>query len=108
MIITDPKNVRYLLTHEETIILIRHGEVTADDKGNKHTFPILSKSSDETYSSFRKARLQNGVREVQTILGPSVNVKEKSIEDSLWHYYYDVDKTVNYLLRKLRRSCNTA
>ncbi|KAI4110934.1 MAG: hypothetical protein LQ339_000936 [Xanthoria mediterranea] len=54
------------------------------------------------------ARLENGVREVQTILGPSVNVSEKSIEDSLWHYYYDVDKTVNYLLRKLPRSCDIA
>ncbi|KAI4281658.1 MAG: hypothetical protein L6R38_003529 [Xanthoria sp. 2 TBL-2021] len=47
-----------------------------------------------------KARLQNGVRQVKTILGPSINVSEKSIEDSLWHYYYDVDKTVNYLLQQ--------
>lgn len=61
-----------------------------------------------TYSSSRAARLENGVRQVQTILGPSVNVSGKSIEDSLWHYYYDVDKTVNYLLRKLPRSSNIA
>lgn len=27
-------------------------------------------------------------------------VSDKDIEDSLWHYYYDVEKTVNYLLRK--------
>ncbi|KAL8757299.1 MAG: hypothetical protein Q9199_002325 [Rusavskia elegans] len=54
---------------------------------------------DHDYDGSEESRLQNGVREVKTILGPSVNVKEKSIEDSLWHYYYDVDKTVNYLLR---------
>ncbi|KAL8911755.1 MAG: hypothetical protein Q9171_003147 [Xanthocarpia ochracea] len=51
-----------------------------------------------------KARLQNGVREVRAVLGPLFTVSDKSIEDSLWHYYYDVNKTINYLLRKLRPS----
>ncbi|KAL8782750.1 MAG: hypothetical protein Q9213_005128 [Squamulea squamosa] len=46
------------------------------------------------------ARLQNGVGEVRAILGPSVSVSEKDIEDSLWHYYYDVSKTVSYLLQQ--------
>ena len=53
---------------------------------------------------FCTAQLQNGVSEVRTILGPSVIVNERSIEDALWHYYYDVEKTVNYLLRKLQLS----
>ncbi|KAL8656937.1 MAG: hypothetical protein Q9226_002426 [Calogaya cf. arnoldii] len=53
---------------------------------------------DDDYDGSEESRLQNGVREVRTILGPSVNVSEKDIEDSLWHYYYDVDKAVNYLL----------
>lgn len=44
MVMTNPKPVRYLLGHVGIIVLIRHGEVTADDKGNKHTFPVLSKS----------------------------------------------------------------
>jgi elongation factor 1 alpha-like protein len=30
-------------------------------------------------------------------LGP---ITEKQIHDSLWHYYYDVDKTIAYLLKE--------
>jgi elongation factor 1 alpha-like protein len=30
-------------------------------------------------------------------LGP---ITEKQIRDSLWHYYYDVDKTIAYLLKE--------
>ncbi|KAI4117653.1 MAG: hypothetical protein LQ345_002152 [Seirophora villosa] len=47
-----------------------------------------------------KVRLREGVAQVRAVLGPSISVNDKDIEDSLWHYYYDVDKTVNYLLRK--------
>ncbi|KAL8672414.1 MAG: hypothetical protein Q9168_003121 [Polycauliona sp. 1 TL-2023] len=53
---------------------------------------------EDDYDESEESRLQRGVEEVRTILGPSVNVSAKSIEDSLWHYYYDVTKTVNYLL----------
>jgi len=31
-------------------------------------------------------------------LGTDVPVTDREIEESLWHYYYDVEKTVNYLL----------
>ncbi|KAL8683520.1 MAG: hypothetical protein Q9186_000560 [Xanthomendoza sp. 1 TL-2023] len=51
-----------------------------------------------------KARLHSGVQEVRTVLGPSINISDEVIEDSLWHYYYDVSKTVNYFLRKLCQS----
>lgn len=44
MVMTNPKHVRHLLGHMGTVVLIRHGEVTADDKGNKHSFPFISKS----------------------------------------------------------------
>ncbi|KAL8969217.1 MAG: hypothetical protein Q9183_002103 [Haloplaca sp. 2 TL-2023] len=47
-----------------------------------------------------RARLQEGVGRVRFVLGPSVHVDDKDIEDSLWHYYYDVDKTVNYILQQ--------
>ncbi|KAL9025203.1 MAG: hypothetical protein Q9196_005934 [Gyalolechia fulgens] len=47
-----------------------------------------------------KARLQKGLAGVRAVLGPSVLVSDKDIEDSLWHYYYDVEKTVNYLLQQ--------
>ncbi|KAI4195942.1 MAG: hypothetical protein LQ350_006876 [Teloschistes chrysophthalmus] len=44
--------------------------------------------------------LRQGVINVRAVLGPSANVGDKDIEDSLWHYYYDEDKTVNYLLQQ--------
>lgn len=44
--------------------------------------------------------MQIGTASVRSVLGPEVLVSDKEIQDSLWHYYYDVDKTVTYLLSK--------
>lgn len=45
-----------------------------------------------------KEQLDYGKTEVRSILGTEgVLVTDAEIEESLWHYYYDVDKTVNYL-----------
>ena len=35
---------------------------------------------------------------MRDVLGPEVPITDREIEDSLWHYYYDIDKTVHYLL----------
>ena len=43
-------------------------------------------------------QMEIGTASVRSILGPEVLVSDKDIQDSLWHYYYDVDKTVDYLL----------
>lgn len=43
-------------------------------------------------------QLRLGTAKVREVLGPEVSTTDMEIEDSLWHYYYDVDKTVNYLL----------
>ena len=43
-------------------------------------------------------QLRTGAIKVREILGDEVRVTDRAIEDSLWHYYYDVEKTVNYLL----------
>ena len=48
-------------------------------------------------------QLRIGTIKVRNVLGDDVSVSNKEIEDSLWHYYYEVDKTVNYLLG---RSCD--
>lgn len=37
---------------------------------------------------------------MREVIGENGDFTDKEIEDSLWHYYYDVDKTVNYLLSK--------
>ena len=43
-------------------------------------------------------QLQEGTAKVRSILGDGVPVTDREIQDSLWHYYYDVEKTVMYLL----------
>ncbi|CAF9916930.1 Hsp70 suppressor, GTPase facilitates ribosomal subunit dissociation [Imshaugia aleurites] len=45
-----------------------------------------------------KEQLRVGTARVRDVLGPGVSIRDREIEDSLWHYYYDVDKTVDYLL----------
>ena len=42
--------------------------------------------------------LRRGLTEVRDILGPEVPVTDQEIEDSLYYYYYDVSKTVDYIL----------
>ena len=43
--------------------------------------------------------------EVRRILGASFPVTNYEIEDSVYHYYYDVPKTVQYLLSKTAPNC---
>jgi len=45
------------------------------------------------------AQLDDATEEVKAMLaGSKVSVKE--IQDALWHYYFDVNKTVVYLIGK--------
>lgn len=46
----------------------------------------------------RAGQLQEGTTKVREVLGPDVVVTDKEIQESLWHYYYDVEKTINYIL----------
>ena len=42
-----------------------------------------------------------GTMAVRDMLGGDVpGISDKDIQEALWHYYYDVDKSVNYLLQK--------
>ena len=47
---------------------------------------------------FKLDMLQSGTIQVRSVLGPDVPVTDTEIEESLWHYYYDVEKTINYIL----------
>lgn len=51
-----------------------------------------------------KEHLRLGTAKVRDVLGPEVSITDTEIEDSLWHYYYDIDKTVNYLLSQRTNS----
>lgn len=43
-------------------------------------------------------QMREGTMKVRDVLGPDIAVTDKEIQDALWHYYYDVAKTVTYLL----------
>lgn len=45
--------------------------------------------------------MRQGTIAVRDALGDDVpGITEKDIQEALWHYYYDLDKSVNYLLQK--------
>lgn len=45
--------------------------------------------------------LARGAEEVRVFLGPDVaKIPDGQIQESLWYYYFDVDKTVSYLRKK--------
>ena len=49
-----------------------------------------------------KEHLRRGTTEVRSTLGSDFPATDKEIEDSLYYYYYDIQKTVNYLLSRCR------
>jgi elongation factor 1 alpha-like protein len=54
---------------------------------------------DELSPEDRRA-MDNGTAEVRRALGTEANkVTKAQIEEALWHYYYDVDKSVTYLMK---------
>ncbi|MCJ1465232.1 Hsp70 suppressor, GTPase facilitates ribosomal subunit dissociation [Pseudocyphellaria aurata] len=60
---------------------------------------IRVESSPIELSAHDKQQLQDGTAEVRSILGSEAGTDEE-IQESLWHYYYDVEKTVNYILNQ--------
>ncbi|KAL9034795.1 MAG: hypothetical protein Q9214_006884, partial [Letrouitia sp. 1 TL-2023] len=50
-----------------------------------------------------KEQLRLGTIKVRNVLGQDIEATDKDIEDSLWYYFYDVDKTVNYLIDQKTR-----
>ena len=76
-------------------------ELSPSDKGNSliklgydtHDMRVTDRDDHGRVEQMREATAS-----VREILGPEVPVTDKEIQDSLWHYYYDVGKTVTYLL----------
>ncbi|KAF7547708.1 hypothetical protein G7Z17_g7534 [Cylindrodendrum hubeiense] len=75
-----------------------------------HTFnpdDIVSEFDGEDYgeeedelSPEDRVAMTNGTAEVRMALGSeSSKVTTEQIQESLWHYYYDLDKTVTYLMK---------
>ena len=48
-----------------------------------------------------KAQLAQGTQDVKAALGPQADkVTTQQIQEALWYYYFDVDKSVAYLINK--------
>lgn len=59
-----------------------------------------SEEEDEL-SAEDRALMNQGTADVQAALGVEVSkVTTAQIQEALWHYYYDVDKSVAYLISK--------
>ena len=42
-------------------------------------------------------QMRRGTTDVRAALGDSGDISDRQIQDALWHYYYDVGKSVAYL-----------
>ena len=45
--------------------------------------------------------MRQGTVQVKAALAPSISVSDVEIQEALWHYYYDVGKSVTYLKSKI-------
>lgn len=60
-----------------------------------------SDEGEEELSAEDKALMEQGTADVRAALGVEASkVTTAQIQEALWHYYYDVDKSVTYLLTK--------
>lgn len=47
-----------------------------------------------------KENMRQGTIEVKAALDDSISISDKEIEEALWHYFYDITKSVTYLKNK--------
>ena len=64
---------------------------------------VSGKRTLRTASDYLIEQLRLGTIQVRDTIGDQVSLTDGEIQDSLWHYYYDIDKTVNYLLSEQHR-----
>ncbi|KAK6537314.1 Hsp70 suppressor, GTPase facilitates ribosomal subunit dissociation [Orbilia ellipsospora] len=57
---------------------------------------------EEGMSPADKARMADGLRQVREVVGDDVPaLTDEKIEETLWYYYFDVPKTITYLLNSV-------
>ena len=59
-------------------------------------FDDLEDEEDESYDYSEDPRMRESLAEARDVLGSEFTDRE--IQDSLWYTYYDVEKTINFLL----------
>lgn len=61
----------------------------------------FAEEEEDELSPEDRAQMTAGTEEIRAVLGPqAAKVTTQQIQEALWHYYYDVDKTVAYLISK--------
>jgi elongation factor 1 alpha-like protein len=69
-----------------------------DDDGYEEGYGDDGNAEEDSLTAEDKEKLRIGTAQVQHALGPGLpSVTEREIQDTLWHYYYDVAKSVTYL-----------
>lgn len=59
-------------------------------------------TTEDTLTAEDREKLRVGTAQVRTALGHGFpSISDKEIQDTLWHYYYDVAKSVTYLKSRL-------
>ena len=75
----------------------------SDDYADEYDGEDYEEGGEEEMSPDDKAAMSNGVAQVKKALGPDASkVTLKQIQDALWHYYYDADKSVAYLRKSFQ------
>ncbi|KAK6526030.1 Hsp70 suppressor, GTPase facilitates ribosomal subunit dissociation [Arthrobotrys megalospora] len=60
---------------------------------------------DEGMSPADKARMANSLRQVREVIGDDIpTLTDGKIEETLWYYYFDVERTITYLLNQVGAS----
>ena len=54
--------------------------------------------AEQQMSPADKARMANALRQTKNIIGEVPSLTDQKIEETLWYYYFDVERTVGYLL----------
>ncbi|KUI69644.1 HBS1-like protein [Cytospora mali] len=61
----------------------------------------FAEEEEDELSPEDRAQMTAGTEEIKGVLGPQASkVTTQQIQEALWHYYYDIDKTVAFLISK--------
>ncbi|CAG8609156.1 17331_t:CDS:10, partial [Cetraspora pellucida] len=52
----------------------------------------------------QKTQMEEGKIKVKSVIGQVEGITDKDIEDALWHYYFDTEQTINWLLDQVHKS----
>ncbi|KAI0199858.1 hypothetical protein F4808DRAFT_431503 [Astrocystis sublimbata] len=96
-------NTALSLTSVKIIVMSRHQAYRNYDYENDldEFEGEIDSADEEELSPEDRAQMNEGTVQVRAALGTEASkITTKQIEEALWHYYYDVDKSVAYLVSK--------